>query len=160
MSKFRTGCLALVCGIFLTGCAQEEADEGEEMTVEDTAAMAPEPAGIALADVAGTWTVDATTETGQAVPTYELMATSDPSGWEIRFPDRDPIPVRIVEVAGDSIVAEAGPFESAMRAGVQVWTHTVYRLEGDRLVGTTVAHYQTTEPDSVVTIRGEGTRAP
>ena len=159
MSRITQRCLAVACGILLIGCAREEPAEDETM-IEDTTAMAPEPAGIALADVAGTWTVNATTETGQTVPQYDLIATSDQSGWEIRFPDRDPIPVRIVEVAGDSIVVEAGPYESVLRPGVQVWTHSVHRLEGDRLVSTTVAHYETTEPDSVVTVRGEGTRAP
>src|SRR5918996_216934 len=118
MSRITQGCLAVVCGILLIGCAREEPAE-EETMLEDTTAMA----GIALADVAGTWTVNATTETGQTVPQYDLIATSDQSGWEIRFPDRDPIPVRVVEVAGDSIVVEAGPYESVLRAGVQVWTH-------------------------------------
>lgn len=38
--------------------------------------------------------------------------------------------------------------------------HAVYRLVGDRLVGHGVVHYQTSEPDSVVGIRLEATRAP
>lgn len=159
MSRFMLG-LTLGC-VLWTACAREEAVEDEDTAVmEDTMAAAPEPAGISLADVAGTWVVNARTEAGQEVPEYELEATADMSGWEIRFPDRDPIPLTVVEVGGDSIVTEAGPFESVIRPGVQVSTHAVFRLEGDRLIGTTVAHYQTTDPDSVVTIRGEGTRAP
>lgn len=159
MSRIVLG-LALGC-VLWTACAREEAVEDEDTAVmEDTMAAAPEPAGISLADVAGTWIVNATSETGQAVPQYELVATADRSGWEIRFPDRDPIALTVVEVARDSIVTEAGPYESVLRPGVQVSTHAVYRLEGDRLVGTTVAHYQTTDPDSVITVRSEGTRAP
>jgi hypothetical protein len=149
--------LALVLSIALIGCEREEPAEEETMT-EDTTAMAP--TGIALADVAGTWTMNATAETGEVVPQFELVATASESGWELHFPNRDPVPVRVVEVAGDSIVTEAGPYESILRPGTQVTTHGVYRLEGDRLMGTTTAHFQTTEPDSVLTVRSEGTRAP
>ena len=41
-----------------------------------------------------------------------------------------------------------------------VSTHSVYRLEGDRLVGDVVAHYATTDADSVLQLTSEGTRAP
>lgn len=151
--------LALVC-VLSAACAQE-ADETEDTALtEDTLAIAPEPAGISLADVAGTWVVDARTEAGEAVPQFELIATADPSGWELRFPDREPIRMRVLEVAGDSIVTESGPYESILRPGVQVSTHAVYRIEGDRLVSTTVARYQTSGADSVAIVHGEGTRAP
>ena len=151
--------LALVC-VLSAACAQE-ADETEDTALtEDTLAIAPEPAGISLADVAGTWVVVAWTEAGEAVPQFELIATADPSGWELRFPDREPIRMRVLEVAGDSIVTESGPYESILRPGVQVSTHAVYRIEGDRLVSTTVARYQTSGADSVAIVHGEGTRAP
>jgi hypothetical protein len=151
--------LALAC-VLSAACAQE-ADEAEDSAVtEDTLAVAPEPAGISLADVAGTWVVDARTEAGEAVPQFELIATADPLGWELRFPDREPIEMRVLEVAGDSIVTESGPYESILRPGVQVSTHAVYRIEGDRLVSTTVARYQTSGADSVAIVHGEGTRAP
>ena len=154
--------VTVVFTALLLGCAREGAVE-EETATEDTTAMAPETAGIELADVAGTWTMRGTTEAGEAAPPYELTATADPSGWSFRFPelpDRGTIPVRVVHVEGDSIVTETESFESAIRSDVQVWTHAVYRLEGDRLVGDLVAHYETTEPDSVLHIRSEGTRAP
>lgn len=159
MSRLIIG-LTLV-SVLLTACAREETGEGEDATVmDDTMAVAPEPAGISLADVAGTWVVEAQTETGEAVPQFELLATADPTGWEMRFPDRDPIEVSVVEVAGDSIVTEAGPYESVLRPGVPVRVHAVYRLEGDRLISRTVARYETTGADSVVSISSEGTRAP
>lgn len=151
--------LALAC-VLLAACAQEADDAEDSAVTEDTLAVAPEPAGISLADVAGTWVVDARTEAGEAVPQFELIATADPSGWELRFPDREPIEMRILEVAGDSIVTESGPYESILRPGVQVSTHAVYRIEGDRLVSTTVARYQTSGADSVAIVHGEGTRAP
>jgi len=158
MSKIMMA-LALAC-VLVSACAREEIEDEDTAMMEDTTAAASEPVGISLADVAGTWVINARSETGQEVPEYELEATADPSSWEIRFPDREPIPARVVEVSGDSIVSEAGPYESVLRPGVQVTTRSVYRLEGDRLIGTTVAHYQTTDADSVVIVRGEGTRAP
>ena len=51
--------LALALGIALMGCAGEETAEDE--MVEDTTAMAPEPAAPSLADFAGTWTFTGTT---------------------------------------------------------------------------------------------------
>jgi len=65
---------------------------------------------------------------------------------------------RIVDLAGDSIVADAGPYESALRKGVKVTTHSVFRLQDGKLVGTTVAHYATKGADSVLNLRSEGTR--
>lgn len=150
------GLLALSCGLFLLACAREE--PAEEAIEPDT--FMTEPAGISLADVAGTWNVRVMNEAGDSVTGYRLVATSDPAGWTINFPNREPIPIRIVTVEGDSVVTEAGPFESAVRPGVMVSTETVFRLEGDRLVSRVVAHYQTTDPDSVAHLRSEGRRAP
>jgi hypothetical protein len=65
-----------------------------------------------------------------------------------------------VTVAGDSLVMVAGPFESVRREGVMTTTNTVLRMEGDRLVGTTVATYETTDADDELRLATEGTRAP
>jgi hypothetical protein len=75
------------------------------------------------------------------------------------MPKRKPIAVRIVSVAGDSVVAEAGPYESVLRKGVQVTTDNTLRLKDGKLVGKTIAHYKTTKPDSVLELQVEGTRA-
>jgi len=77
----------------------------------------------------------------------------------IMLPNRPPMAARVM-VSGDSLVIESGPFESVLRKGVQVWTHGVSRLVGGELVGTTVAHYVTTQADSVVTLRTRATRVP
>jgi hypothetical protein len=158
MSGITVRGLALACGVLLLACAREE--PGEE---QETAAVDEEPATattISLDDAAGTWSMRGTTEAGDTVPSYELVASADQSGWTIHFPNRPPVPVRIVAVAGDSILTEAGPFESVIRPGVQVSTYYVYRLQDDKLVGNGVARYETTGPDSVLRIRNEGTRAP
>ncbi len=87
-------------------------------------------------------------------------ATANTSGWTFNFPNRKPVPVRVVAVDGDSIVTEAGPFESVLRKGVQVTSRTVNRLQDGKLVGATVARYATSRPGSVLRLRFEGTHAP
>jgi hypothetical protein len=90
---------------------------------------------------------------------YTLIATRDSSGWKIAYKNGPTIAVH-VSTSGDSVVADAGPHKSMRRKGVDVATHSVYRKEGDKLVGRTIAHYTTKGADSVLTLRAEGTRAP
>jgi len=128
------------------------------------AAPAPEapmgPAPIALADVGGKWAMRTMNESGDStLLTYELVATADPSGWTFNFAKRPPLSLRVTP-GGDSIVIDAGPYESLLRKGVQVTTHGVARLQDGKLMGRTTAHYLTTGPDSVLQLRFEGTRAP
>ena len=94
------------------------------------------------------------------LPSYQVVATADGSAWSTVFPGRDPVTATRVELMGDSVVTEAGPFESALRAGVQVRTHSTWRLEDGRLVGSITARYATTGPDSVASFRAEGVRIP
>jgi hypothetical protein len=156
------------CAAVLAGCKERSRSEGA--TIDTTAsAMAdtavagtgvPAARTITPADLAGRWSMRSVPETGgTTTTTYVLAATTDTTRWTITFPNRKPVAARIVAVGGDSIVTEAGPFESARRKGVKVRTHTVLRRVGDRLVGTTVAHYVTKGADSVLTLRTEGTRA-
>jgi hypothetical protein len=148
------------CTVALVACNKPK----EEPAMESTAA-APEapaaPAPIALADMAGKWSVRTMTESGDStLVTYELVATGDTSGWSLNFPKRKPVPMRVVAVAGDSIVTEAGPFESVLRKGIKVTTNSVFRLQDGKLAGTTIAHYATSGADTVRNLRIEGTRAP
>ena len=152
--------LGLSCCIALVvACARTDQD-----AATDTAAGATETASgatISLADLAGRWNVAATPVSGDTTSTrYVLTATGDTTGWTITFPNRDPIPMRVVAVAGDSVELTAGPYESVRRRGIQVTTHSILRKEGDRLVGVTHASYATSGADSALTLRTEGTRAP
>lgn len=159
MRRFALFCCAAVLG----GCAKSENRAADDRTAMDTVAAAPAtPAAsaISLADVAGKWKVRSTDEAGGNVVETKLVATADTSGWTLTGPNRKPVPVRVSAVAGDSIVTEAGPFESFIRKGVQVTTRAVYRLQGGKLVGTTEARYATKGGDSVAQRPTEGTRAP
>jgi hypothetical protein len=99
-------------------------------------------------------------EAGGNVVESELTATADTSGWTLTRPNRKTVPVRVVAVGGDSIITEAGPYESALRKGVQVRARMVLRLQEGKLVGTTEARYIMSGGDSVAHRPTEGTRAP
>lgn len=145
--------LMLLAAALAVACAPAEEQPAEEAQAMEGAAT------ISLADVAGTWTVTAMAEgSDSALITYELTATGTQEGWTSTLPGREPMAVRVVTVDGDSVVAEAGPFESALRPGVMVTTRTVARLEGGMLAGTLVAHYTTEGADSVLRGRLHGVR--
>jgi len=151
--------------VVLVGCAKSEQQQAKDTTAEaapaSTAAPTPPaPPPISLADVAGKWSMTTMTEKGDStLVKYELVATGDTTGWTFNFPKRKPVPAHVA-VGGDSIIIDAGPFESVLRKGVQVTTHGVARLQDGKLVGTTVARYATHDADSVRNLRFEGTRAP
>ena len=151
------------CTALLAGCGKSENQTADDRTAMDTAAVAPAtPAAppISLADVAGKWKIRTTDEAGGTPVETELTATADTSGWSLAAPKRKPIPVRVVAVAGDSIVSESGPYESFILKGTQVTTRAVYRLQGGKLVGTTEARYALKGHDSVAHRPTEGTRVP
>jgi hypothetical protein len=152
------------CTAVLAGCTKSEDRAADDQNAMDTVAAAPETpaasATISLADVAGKWKVRSMDEDGGNVLETGLVATADTSGWTITSPNRKPIPVRVVAVAGDSIVTEAGPFESFIRKGVQVTARYVSRLQDGKLVGTSEGHFATKSGDSVAHRRLEGTRVP
>jgi hypothetical protein len=152
----------LGCAAILAGCGRPEdrsvgaGAAGDTMAVETDAAA--DAGTISLSNLAGTWKVRSTDVGGGNPIETELRATADTSGWTMMGPNRKPIPVRVVTVGGDSLVTEAGPYESFIRKGVQVTTRSVYRLEGDKLAGTTEARYKVGGRDSVAQRRNEGTR--
>lgn len=153
--------LSLGCSLLLlAACSKPDAK-----VATDTATAAPMAAGatatpITLSELAGKWTMQTMRMTSDTVlVTYELAITPDGNGATLTFPGRPPIPARITP-SGDSLIAEVGPYESALRKGVQVTTHSVFRLAGADLVGTGIARYSVTGPDSLLALRMKGTRAP
>jgi hypothetical protein len=119
----------------------------------------PVPAPINMAAVAGMWTVKTMAATGDSVLlTYTMKATAADTGWVINLPGRKAMKPTVM-ISGDSIVADNGKYESVLRKGVTVSTHGVFRLKDGKLVGTTIATYSK-GPDSVRTLRTEGTKNP
>jgi len=128
--------LTLICTAFLlTGCGKPADRAPESQASADTAASAqaapaPAPAAISLADIAGKWKMLTTDESGGNPVETELNATADTTGWTMTRPNRKAVPVRVVAVGGDSLVTDAGPFESFILKGVQVTTRTTSRPSG------------------------------
>jgi hypothetical protein len=147
-------CLILAGALSLLACQSEPAEEPADELPADTVAAA----AISLADIAGTWDMRAVPVSGDTTATvFQIEVTA--GGVTYLLPDRDPIQA-MVTTSGDSVMMDAGPYESVRRAGLMVSTNSVYRLEGDRLVGSIVAHYTTADADSVLNLTVAGTRAP
>ena len=140
--------LALACVVLTAACASR------------TIPPADVSASVSLADMAGTWNMRTLNMAGDSVlVTYDIFATNDVTGWTLTFPGRAPIPVRVIEVAGDSVMLDAGPYPSALRDGVTVSTRFDMKLEGDRLTGLITAIYNLPQGPTTVPLRVEGTRA-
>ena len=147
------------CAAILVGCGKSEVQPARETTA--AAPATPESrAAISLANIAGKWRLRTMDEAGGNVVESELTATADTSGWTLTRPSRKTVPVRVVAVGGDSIITEAGPYESALRKGVPVRARMVLRLQEGKLVGTTEARYTLSGGDSVAHRPTEATRAP
>jgi hypothetical protein len=97
--------------------------------------------------------------TDRAIIDFVFVTTSD-STYTMTFASGQKVTGRIVSIAGDSIVVEAGPYPSVLRKGVQVRTTSTLRLQDGKLVGTTTARYSSKGADSVLIVRTEGTRKP
>lgn len=130
---------------------------------EEPAAGSPEapaaPAATA-ADFAGSWDVVVVSEAGD--PRRPSSSPSCP-GWPSaggRAGCRPPMPVRVLALAGDSVVTEFGPYESVVRPGVTVLTTVTHRRDADGLRGALVARYSVTGPDSILRAYTEARRAP
>lgn len=158
----------LCTAVIIVGCAKADKPATTDSAAGAVApaaapvvAAAPAaPAPIVLADIAGKWNVVAVPETGDTTPTkFVMVVAATPEGWTQTYENGLVVKPKIV-VAGDSIVSDAGPYSSVRRKGVKVTTHGVLRKQGDKLVGTSTAHYKTKGADSVLTLRTEGTRAP
>ena len=135
----------LLCTVLLFGCAKSEPPVSDSTSIGGaTDGMAT----ISLADVAGTWDGSVTAVGNDTVLTnLELIATQDPSGWTMKVTNANNptmttlVPALRVVAEGDSVIVEAGPFQSVLRAGQEVSTHTVYRLQDGKLVGMIQATY-------------------
>jgi len=142
--------VSILAAALVLGCGRPKT----QTATADTTAM------LSLDQLAGTWSMRAMPETSDStIATYQMVATADPTGWVLNLPDRYPIRLRVT-VAGDSIITEAGPYESILRKGVAVVTRTVARLQDGKMVGTFMARYATRVTDSVLYGRVEGSRLP
>jgi hypothetical protein len=145
--------LGLIVAAFLVSSCTPADDTAEELPV-DTAAAATAPAA---ADADGMWDMRAVPVSGSdTTPTiFQLQVAG--GVWTLMLPNREPIVAQVVADA-DSFMVDAGPYQSVRRQGVTVSTHSVYRVSGDQMTGSTVARYQNAGADSVLQLRTTGTR--
>jgi hypothetical protein len=146
--------------VLVAACAKSEAPPPAD-TAAAAMAPAPAPAPLSLADIAGKWQFNNVPMSGtDTSPTpYVLTATADTTGWSIEFPSGLKVPLT-VHPLGDSIHTIAGPFASQRRKSTKVRTETMFRMQDGKLVGVTTARYDTKGADSVLQLRGTGTRMP
>lgn len=132
----------------------------KEEPAADTTAMAPAPpAAPAPVSYAGKWSMTTMPQDKDTVlVSYTMEATDSMTGWKLSLPNRPTMDSRVLSMDNDSVVIETGPYESVLRKGVQVTTHTVAHIEGDKLVGTTTAHYKSKGADSVRVLRISGSK--
>jgi hypothetical protein len=108
--------------------------------------------------MAGIFDVKVMPENNDSVLTTYLLNTTDTTGWLFAFPEQPPVQMRVIDRKGDTLVAEAGPFESNVRKGVQATSVSRMWLEAGELHGTVDATYAGAAPDSTRRYRIEGTR--
>jgi hypothetical protein len=151
----------LCCAVILIGCKKADTAADTAAVVDTTAAAAiePAPAPMSLDQVAGKWNVRITSaETGDSTLTsYVLDAKADTAGWTVQFPTGAPIAMHVTSMAGDSLVTEAGPFDSRLQKNVKVHSIVTWRVRDGKLVGTVVSHYDT-KPPTTRNLMAEGTR--
>lgn len=108
--------------------------------------------------VAGSW--DGKSMIGpkdSVVVTFTMWVAADGKSATMKYPGRDPIPMRILAIGGDSVVTEAGPYPSILRAGQTVTSlRSVEHYKGNAMWGTFEAHY---ENGDVVKGKSQATRA-
>ncbi len=147
------------CVAVLAACAKTETPKADTAAAAAAApAPAPAPAAATLADFAGKWNMRAVPEAGDTTATTYVLTASADSTWTLKYSNGLEVKAHAM-ASGDSVVIDAGPYASVRQKGLKVTTHGALRRDGDKLVGASTAHYNTTKPDSVLRLRMEGTRA-
>jgi predicted lipoprotein len=140
----------------LAACARTETPAD---TTAAAAAPPPPPPAITAADLAGTWELKTMPmDKDSVVATSELTATGTMDGWTMKMAGNpQPVPVKVVAIAGDSVVLETGQYNSMLRKGQKVSIHSISHLQSGQLTG--VVHAKWANGDTV-TLRTTGTKKP
>lgn len=144
----------LGCAMLVAACSPKETPP-----VADTTAIAPAPApAMSLASIAGTWKVIMKPEGRDTVVSSYLLDTSDSTSWTITFPNGMRVANRVTGISGDTVLAATDWNPSPIRKGLQARSDIKYWMQDGKLVGTHLAHYKTTGPDTVRVFVVEGTK--
>ena len=140
--------------VILAACSRADSPPATDTAT----AVSEAPAASSLASFAGTWDVNVMPEGSDSVATTHVLNVTDPAAWRLEFSDRPGAPIHVTGMRGDTVLAEAGPFESGVRRGVQVRTTNAYWLQDGKIMGRTTARYETTGADTVRHFHSVGTR--
>lgn len=162
-----TAVAVCACALTVLACGRSEkrtdsatgtaAGTGASAAAAPSAAAAAAPAPISIAQVEGTWHgTSMPVDKDTVLASWTIDAVQDTSKWVTTFSNGTRAPIHIQSVAGDSIVAQMGPYKS-MTARTMVLAHVVEHVRGDTLVGTFELH-PVSKPDSVVRGRFKGAR--
>lgn len=150
---------AILLAVLLTACAKPETPPSDTAA----AAMAPAPpAKLTAADIAGTWTGESKAVGSDSVTSkWVVKSTSDSTG-TATYTGTTTTVAYTTAFDADSAMATSAAFvpPGAKKGAPKVQFHSVGRLVGGKLVGTSTT-VLAAKPDSVIT-RGtfEATKTP
>jgi hypothetical protein len=143
----------------MLACTKKDEPAPDTTAVAAPAPAAAAPAATAPVNYAGTWKFTVMpADKDTVILSYSLVATADKTGWKLMLPGRPAMTPTVTSMDNDSVVLDNGPYSSVLRKKVSVTTHSSMHMDGDKLVGTTIAHYSSKGPDSVANLRITGTR--
>jgi len=130
--------LAVVAAIaVLAGCMKKETPAADSAA---TATPAPAAPALTTADLAGTWEATGMPMNKDTVVVkFTMTNTADSS--HIVFASGEKVNAAAGTVSGDSIITPAITFKSQIRKGLTVTSNSVWRKNGDQLVGITHSKY-------------------
>lgn len=129
-----------LCTVLAVACAKT--DQPADTTAA-APATPPAPPAITASDLTGTWDMKTMpVDRDTVLTTGTMTSTGAADGWTMTLGNsKTPIPVRIVSIAGDSVISETGQFNSAVRRGQKVSIHSIQHLRDGRLTGVVHAKY-------------------
>ncbi|HKW48892.1 MAG TPA: hypothetical protein VJN70_15685 [Gemmatimonadaceae bacterium] len=93
-------------------------------------------AGLTWSDLVGDWEGQSLRGKSDSVITPMTISFSADKKASITYPNREPVPMRVVTIGGDSVVVEAGPYPSVTRAGHTVVSlHEVAHIANHKMTG-------------------------
>jgi len=138
----------LLSTICLTGFAAAAVAQRPAAPSKSKPAAAAPAAASAKPTMAGAWAMESTVKTAAGKDTVVrslVTATADANGWVTHLAGRAPIATRVVAMGGDSVVTEAGPFQSVTRPGQTVTTHETLHFKDNAVWGAIEARFSNGE---------------